>query len=225
MIFRKVLMSSAAAAALTIAAPLAHAADPVSGAMVKVHTDIVLASGYLLSANELIGQDVVNAKGETIARIDDVLVTKDDKAVVAVLSVGGFLGINDKLVAVPYDRLTMTEKGVVAEGYDEKKLEQMAAVEYRDGESFGLSRHRYEARMNRTMDEWSDKIAHASDTSAEKAKDGAHTVSRETEEAWEKTKEKFRELKAASGEAWEETRTAFEDALDDLNKRWDRATN
>jgi sporulation protein YlmC with PRC-barrel domain len=56
-------------------------------------------------ASKLIGSKVY--KGDTsIGQIEDVLVDLDHASVTAViLSVGGFLGIGDKLVAVPVDQL------------------------------------------------------------------------------------------------------------------------
>jgi hypothetical protein len=56
-------------------------------------------------ASKLIGSKVY--KGDTaIGQIEDVLVTLDQATVTAViLSVGGFLGIGDKLVAVPVKQI------------------------------------------------------------------------------------------------------------------------
>ena len=56
-------------------------------------------------ASKLIGSKVYT--GDTsIGQIEDVLVTLDHATVTAViLSVGGFLGIGDKLVAVPVNRI------------------------------------------------------------------------------------------------------------------------
>lgn len=56
-------------------------------------------------ASKMIGMAVVNDKDQTIGKIDDILIGTDDKANMAVVSVGGFLGIGAKLVAVPFDQL------------------------------------------------------------------------------------------------------------------------
>ena len=37
--------------------------------------------------------------------------TKDDKVVMAILSVGGFVGLGSKLVAVPFDQLQTGQDG------------------------------------------------------------------------------------------------------------------
>ena len=58
-------------------------------------------------ASKVIGSAVYNENNESIGEIDDILIPAGGKDPVAVISVGGFLGIGAKLVAVPYDRLNM----------------------------------------------------------------------------------------------------------------------
>ncbi|HEX5080101.1 MAG TPA: DUF4142 domain-containing protein [Geminicoccaceae bacterium] len=60
-----------------------------------------------VSIGEVLGSSVVNQQGEEVGEIEDV-VMKDD-AYYAVLSVGGFLGLGDKNVAVPLDQLKLGE--------------------------------------------------------------------------------------------------------------------
>mgnify|MGYP003639112512 FL=1 len=121
------LKSCVAAAALTVAIPSVHAADKSTTALSDT-----MNAGYVLSANELIGQDVLDAKDDKIAEIDDLLVAKDGKTVLAILSVGGFVGIGDKLVAVPYEKLTIGANRVTLAGSTEKSLEAMPEFKYRD---------------------------------------------------------------------------------------------
>jgi sporulation protein YlmC with PRC-barrel domain len=56
-------------------------------------------------ASKVIGANVYNENNESIGEVDDILIPPGGGAPVAVISVGGFLGIGAKLVAVPYDRL------------------------------------------------------------------------------------------------------------------------
>src|SRR5262245_5025123 len=58
-----------------------------------------------MSANDLIGVAVVNQQNEKIGTLDDLLLQDTDHVTLAVISVGGFLGVGDKLVAVPYQQL------------------------------------------------------------------------------------------------------------------------
>ena len=56
-------------------------------------------------ASKLLGTNVKNAAGETIGEIKDLVLLRDNEVLQAVISVGGFLGIGDKLVTIPYDKL------------------------------------------------------------------------------------------------------------------------
>jgi sporulation protein YlmC with PRC-barrel domain len=56
-------------------------------------------------ASKMLGASVYNENNESVGEVDDLLIPPGGGAPVAVISVGGFLGIGAKLVAVPYDRL------------------------------------------------------------------------------------------------------------------------
>jgi sporulation protein YlmC with PRC-barrel domain len=68
-------------------------------------TNPVLTDDGNVRASKVIGSSVYNDKNEKIGAIDDIILGKDDKPAQVVVSVGGFLGIGSKLVAVPYDKL------------------------------------------------------------------------------------------------------------------------
>jgi len=55
----------------------------------------------------LIGSAVFNDRDEKIGSIDDLVLGKDNKADEVIVSVGGFLGMGNKLVAVPYNELRL----------------------------------------------------------------------------------------------------------------------
>jgi putative membrane protein len=79
-----------------------------------------------MTANDLIGQKVVNKKGDKVGKIDDIVLNSSDKAVLAVISVGGFLGIGDKLVAVPFDQLQLDkDKAILMSSTTEEQLKTM----------------------------------------------------------------------------------------------------
>jgi hypothetical protein len=64
-------------------------------------------------ASKIIGANI--SRGNTsIGKIDDVLVDLDHSTVSAVvLSVGGFLGMGDKLVPVPADQIKVSSEGKI----------------------------------------------------------------------------------------------------------------
>lgn len=64
---------------------------------------VTLKEGW--RASKLIGSSVYNDQNQKIGSIDDLILTHDNKVAMAVISVGGFLGIGSKLVAVPSSQL------------------------------------------------------------------------------------------------------------------------
>lgn len=56
-------------------------------------------------ASQLDGVNVYNQNNERIGEVDDVLVDKSGKIEAVVIGVGGFLGIGERRVAVPFDAL------------------------------------------------------------------------------------------------------------------------
>ncbi|RYB97050.1 PRC-barrel domain-containing protein [Ciceribacter ferrooxidans] len=63
-----------------------------------------------VSANEFIGQPIYNAENENIGDINDLIIEEKGGIVAAVVGVGGFLGIGEKDVAVPMDKITITHE-------------------------------------------------------------------------------------------------------------------
>jgi sporulation protein YlmC with PRC-barrel domain len=61
-----------------------------------------------ISVNDFMGQPIYTADNESIGDINDLLVEKDGGVVAAVVGVGGFLGIGEKNVAVPFENITIT---------------------------------------------------------------------------------------------------------------------
>jgi sporulation protein YlmC with PRC-barrel domain len=59
----------------------------------------------VLPMSTVIGMDVHNRQGERLGRIDDVTLNRDGSLNYAVIAYGGFLGIGDNHVAVPFERL------------------------------------------------------------------------------------------------------------------------
>jgi sporulation protein YlmC with PRC-barrel domain len=65
----------------------------------------------VLSATSITGSKVVNSAGEPLGIIKDLLIDLDDAQVAyAVLSFGGFLGLGDKLFAIPVEAFTFRDE-------------------------------------------------------------------------------------------------------------------
>lgn len=59
-------------------------------------------------ASSLIGSSVMNNANESIGDINDLIVSKDGKIDRVIVGVGGFLGIGEKNVALPFNELSFT---------------------------------------------------------------------------------------------------------------------
>lgn len=65
-------------------------------------------SPEVLSASTIMSDKVVNAKGEDLGKIEDLMIDLSRGRIsYVVLSFGGFLGIGDKLFAIPWEALTL----------------------------------------------------------------------------------------------------------------------
>jgi sporulation protein YlmC with PRC-barrel domain len=68
----------------------------------------------VLSATKIIGNKVVNREGEQLGNIKDLTIDLDDAQIAyAVLSFGGFLGVGDKLFAIPLEALLFIDDQTV----------------------------------------------------------------------------------------------------------------
>ena len=96
-------------------------APVVGGAILAVNVDVVATTGY--RASKLLGSDIYNVQGEKIGKLDDFIVSSDVNVSVAIVSVGGFLGVGSRMVAVPATLFESNEKGqTVLPGASKEKL-------------------------------------------------------------------------------------------------------
>jgi len=88
----------------------------------------VAATG--MRASRLIGSDVFNDGDEHIGTLDDLMIGDDGTVGFAILSVGGFLGIGSRLVAVTFDSLTIDDYRVVLPGATREELRRLPEFDY-----------------------------------------------------------------------------------------------
>ena len=76
-----------------------------------------------MPVSDLIGRDVLAAGGEDVGEIDNIGMLGD--RIVAIVGVGGFLGLGEHDVAVPLERLSMVGDELMVEGMSAEMLESM----------------------------------------------------------------------------------------------------
>jgi sporulation protein YlmC with PRC-barrel domain len=110
----------------TAAPKSAPPAAPVAGiiplGVTKIEADLV-APG--LRASKLIKQDVYNDQGKKIGKVEDLVIAPDGSLSVAVIDVGGFLGIGKHRVAIPVKQFTQIHPKAVLPGASKEALKSL----------------------------------------------------------------------------------------------------
>src|SRR5512147_347579 len=102
----KRFLSASAATALMLSVALvpggAFAQDNTTA------TGTTMASPSAVDTAKLIGRNIVNTDGDTVGKIDSVVIDQGGKVRYVIVGVGGFLGIGKKDVALAWDELTIS---------------------------------------------------------------------------------------------------------------------
>lgn len=125
---KKLILAVSLIACMPMLAVAVHA-QGTPQTVVRYKVDIAnVAVGF--RASKLVGASVINDANEKIGKVDDLIVTRSDRVVYAILSVGGFLGVGDKLVAVPFAELELTEDKIVLAGATKDSLKTLPKFTY-----------------------------------------------------------------------------------------------
>lgn len=92
----------------TMTPPAAGA--PAAGTTGMTGEYLTQQSETQISANDYIGKPIYNGENNSIGDVNDLILEENGGIVAAVVGVGGFLGIGEKNVAVPMDKLTVTRE-------------------------------------------------------------------------------------------------------------------
>jgi nucleoid-associated protein YgaU len=91
-----------------------EATTPDKSASTAMPTDKLVGLGSEVAASDLLNQKVKNSANETVGDINDLSIGSDGKIAAVIIGVGGFLGMGEKNVQLPYDQLTFSRD---ASGY------------------------------------------------------------------------------------------------------------
>ncbi len=124
----RMLAAAALGGALTILASAAFGqGQPQTVELTKV--DVVkVSTGY--RATKVVGASVTNSSNDSIGKIDDVIISSDGKAPYAILSVGGFLGMGTRLIAIPYESLRFADNKIMLPGATKDSLKALPEFKY-----------------------------------------------------------------------------------------------
>lgn len=85
--------------------PLGVVAAAEHDNLIEIETDDQVIPEFEATVDKLEDMEIYGISGGTIGEIEDVLGTTDGKATAFAVEVGGFLGIGDTEVVVPFDRV------------------------------------------------------------------------------------------------------------------------
>ena len=93
-----------------------------------------ITSGSLIAAEKVEGTDVYNLQGEKLGTVDDIMIDKvSGKAIYAIMSFGGFLGMGEKYHPLPWSTLKYDEsKGGYVVNLDKQMLEGAPTYDIHD---------------------------------------------------------------------------------------------
>jgi sporulation protein YlmC with PRC-barrel domain len=103
---------SAALAASALLASVAFAQTPTATTdrMASSETSSSFRGDW--RASKVVGLNVYNENNQSIGSINDLITDKSGNIKVAVISVGGFLGVGSHLVAIPFDKIKFVNEPV-----------------------------------------------------------------------------------------------------------------
>jgi sporulation protein YlmC with PRC-barrel domain len=87
-----------------------------------------IATGY--RATKVVGSAVLDETGTKIGTVDDLIITPADQVPFVILSVGGFLGIGEKHIAVLGSSVDVVDGKIVLKGATKASLSALPAYIY-----------------------------------------------------------------------------------------------
>ena len=127
MIRSPIFLAAAASVCAMLASPVNAQLAPQTVTLMKVDPS-TLATGY--RSSKIVGSSVINDGNETVGSIDDLIITPTGQAPYVILSVGGFLGIGTKYVALPFTALKIVDKKLTLPGGTKDALTALPDFRY-----------------------------------------------------------------------------------------------
>jgi len=114
-----------------IAADKDRSPVPVAGVVplgVTVAETALITTGW--RAGKLIGTEVYNDANEKVGKVDDLIITPDGTLSIAIVEVGGFLGIGKHLVAIPVRQFSQIAPKAILPKATKDTLKKMPEFKY-----------------------------------------------------------------------------------------------
>ncbi|RFA28982.1 hypothetical protein CAI21_11050 [Alkalilimnicola ehrlichii] len=103
------IAAGSASAAYAIDRPLDQVSFPSNAELTLVERHAFDASVVEMTAEELIGRDVVNLSNERLGYVNDIVQDDQGGGLYAVVATGGFMGLGEHEITVPLQQLQLAE--------------------------------------------------------------------------------------------------------------------
>jgi sporulation protein YlmC with PRC-barrel domain len=116
---------------LMLTATAGDAGAPVAGVVTLGTTmEVTQAIAVGHRASKLIGAPVYNEQEERVGSIDDLIISPDRSVSFAIVSIGGFLGLGSRLVAIPVEQLNEEKDRLILPGATKEVLGKLPEFKY-----------------------------------------------------------------------------------------------
>jgi sporulation protein YlmC with PRC-barrel domain len=119
-------LSTIAVTVLLIATPACFAQQVVGSTTLELRD---VTTGWS-TKRQVLGKNVFNDNGETIGKIDDIIVAPDKAVSYAIIGAGGFLGVGRHHVAIPVSQLKEGGGKFILPGGSTDAIKAMPEFEY-----------------------------------------------------------------------------------------------
>ena len=116
---------------LLIATPACIAQQVVGSTQLGVaYAELLDVTSGWSTKRQVLGKKVFNDRGETVGKIDDIIVAPDKAVSYAIVGAGGFLGVGRHDVAIPVNQLKEDNGRFILAGGSKDAIKALPEFEY-----------------------------------------------------------------------------------------------
>jgi hypothetical protein len=93
-------------------------------------TEITTLTKGWSAKNQILGKLVYNEQDEEVGQVEDIIVAPDKAISYAILGVGGFLGLGERNVVIPFTQLKADDGKFMLRGATKDALKALPAFDY-----------------------------------------------------------------------------------------------
>jgi sporulation protein YlmC with PRC-barrel domain len=124
-------LSTIAVTVLMIATPACFAQEVVGSTTLGIaYAELRDVTTGWSTKKQVLGKKVFNDSGETVGKIDDIIVSPDKAVSYAIIGAGGFLGVGRHDVAIPVNQLKENDGKFILAGATKDAIKDMPEFEY-----------------------------------------------------------------------------------------------